>query len=94
LRCSPRGRGSRTATTAAPAPDVDVHALPEEVDSSDKSLYFSEGMLRASLRKEDDAPGTCSACRAIRPAARPPARTRRANTRRANLTRRQYLSKL
>ncbi len=41
---------------SASMPDADVYALLEEVDSDGKSSLVSEGMLRASLRKESVAP--------------------------------------
>ncbi|WP_193164851.1 CocE/NonD family hydrolase [Microbulbifer hainanensis] len=41
---------------SASTPDADVYAVLEEVDSSGRSNYITEGHLRVSLRKEGDAP--------------------------------------
>jgi len=45
-----------TVYLASTTPDADVYVLLEEVDASGYSIYASEGMLKASLRKESTPP--------------------------------------
>jgi len=45
-----------TVYLSSSTPDADVYVLLEEVDETGASNYASEGMLRASLRKESPAP--------------------------------------